>query len=112
MDYAVRAVEVFRHLKVSGDDACRICARQYLRSATSIGANLIEARSGESRRDFIHKCAIAQKEARESLYWLELMARSNLIPRVRLTPLIEETNELLSIITAIIRKAKASRPPP
>jgi four helix bundle protein len=106
MDYAVRAVQLFRHLKGKRDEVASIIGRQYLRAATSIGANLIEARGGESKRDFVHKCAIAQKEARESLYWLQLAARVQLVAAERLSPLIKETEELVSIITSIVRTAK------
>lgn len=80
--------------------------KQYLRSATSIGANLEEATSAESRLDFIHKYGIAQKEARESLYWLRLMSEAGVVSRTRLDPLISETEELISIITAILVKLK------
>jgi len=107
MDYAVRAIQFFRHLKRTRDDVGAILGKQYLRSATSIGANLIEARAGESRKDFVHKCSIAQKEARESLYWLELASRVELVKPIRLNPLIQETRELLAIITSIIRNTKA-----
>ena len=114
MDYAIRAVHFFRYLKSKRDDVGSIIGRQYLRAATSVGANLVEARSGESKKDFVHKCSIAQKEARESLYWLQLAARIELVPPNRLTPLINETNEILAVITTIIRNAKlrlARRPP-
>jgi four helix bundle protein len=107
MEYAVRAVQFFRHLKATKDEVALIIGRQYLRSATGIGANLVEARAGESRKDFIHKCTIAQKEARESLYWLELAAKVGLVSENRLAPLIQETRELLAIITRIVRNTKA-----
>jgi four helix bundle protein len=106
MEYAVRAVQFFRHLKAK-DEVALIIGRQYLRSATGIGANLVEARAGESRKDFIHKCTIAQKEARESLYWLELAAKVGVVSENRLAPLIQETRELLAIITRIVRNTKA-----
>lgn len=80
--------------------------KQYLRSATSIGAHVEEAQSGESRADFIHKYGIAQKEARESLYWLRLLAESGLVRSDRLTSIIRETEELIAIITAIIVRTK------
>jgi four helix bundle protein len=105
-EYALRAIKLFQHLKKDGDGAGIILARQFLRSATSIGANLIEARSGESRKDFVHKCAIAQKEARESKYWLTLLVKSGIIPVSRITNLAEETDEIIAIITAIIVKTK------
>ena len=78
----------------------------YLRCATSIGANLVEARSGEARKDFIHKCAIAQKEAREALYWLRLIETVGLISSGAIGPLIKETDEILRVVTAITRKTK------
>ena len=107
--YALRAVKLYRYLDDQRDSAGRLLAKQYLRAATSIGANLQEALSGESRADFIHKYAVAQKEARESLYWLELMAESGLVPRSRLDPLIQETNELIAILTTIIVKSKRAK---
>ena len=106
MDYAVRAVKFFRHLKSKRDEIGSIIGRQYLRSATSIGANLVEARCAESKKDFIHKCGVAQKEARESLYWLHLAARIEPVTPGRLEPLIGETEEILSVITRIIRNIK------
>jgi four helix bundle protein len=109
--YALRAVKLYRFLDEQKDSAGRLLAKQYLRAATSIGANLQEAISGERRADFIYKHGVAQKEARESLYWLELMAEGGLVPRSRLDPLIQETNELIAIITAIIVKSKRGRSP-
>lgn len=106
MQYAVRAINLFRHLKSQRDEVAAILGRQYVRSATSIGANLVEARGGESKRDFIHKCAVAQKEARESLYWLNLLARTKTVPPEHLLPMIHETDELIAIITAIIRNTR------
>ena len=80
--------------------------KQYLRAATSIGANIEEAQAGETRADFIHKYGIAQKEAKESHYWLRLLAESGIVPVRLFTPLMRETEELDAVITAIIRKAK------
>jgi four helix bundle protein len=89
--------------------ACWILGKQYLRSATSIGANIEEAQSGESREDFIHKYGIAQKEARERLYWLRLITESGMMTQRQVGPLLLETNELISVITAIIVHAKKNR---
>jgi four helix bundle protein len=108
LEYGIRAVRLFQFIKSLKEDAALIMAKQYLRSATSIGANLAEARAGETRRDFIHKCSIAQKEARESCYWLRLMAASGVVPSSRLSSLLAETNEIIAVITAILRNAKRS----
>jgi len=104
--YAMRAIKLHQALQELGDRSGWIIGKQYLRSATSVGALIEEAQSGESRADFIHKYCIAQKEAKESLYWLRLLAGTSILPRIRLVPIMEETNELIAVITAIIVKTK------
>jgi four helix bundle protein len=104
--YAIRAIRLHQALQELGDRAGWIIGKQYLRSATSVGALIEEAQSGESRADFIHKYCIAQKEGRECLYWLRLLAEKDILPRGRLAPIMEETNELIAVITAIIVKTK------
>ncbi len=106
IDYAVRAVALSKARRDSGDTAAVILARQFLRSATSVGANVAEAQSAESRADFVHKCAVARKEARESLFWLRVLERSGLMARERLSPLMQETDELHKILTTIILRTK------
>jgi len=56
-----------------------VLSKQLLRSATSIGANICEAISAESKNDFLHKMSISLKEARETKYWLELLQTSQLV---------------------------------
>ena len=107
MKYALRAIKLYQHLQKQKDGAGWIIGKQYLRAATSIGANVEEAQAGESRADFVHKLGIAQKEARESLYWLSLMEKSELVSSGRIAPLMKETRELLNVITAIILKTKS-----
>jgi len=104
--YALRAIKLFQHLRQKKDWSGWIIGEQYLKSATSIGANIEEAQSAESKLDFIHKMAIAQKESRESLYWLKLLAESGMVPKNKLEPLIDETEELISVITTIIVNSK------
>ncbi len=105
--YAPRAIKLYRYLQVRKDGAGRVIGKQYLRAACSIGANVEEAQSAESRADFIHKPSIAQKEARESTYWLKLLSESQIVKKEKLEPLIQETKELLAVITAIIVSTKA-----
>ncbi len=107
--YALRAIKLYQFLQERKDGAGWILGKQYLRSASSIGANIEEAQAGESRSDFIHKLGIAQKEARESLYWLRLLAESGIVPKNQLNPLMQETEELVAVITAIILKSKGKR---
>jgi four helix bundle protein len=104
--YALRAIKLHRFLQRSKDSAAWVLGKQYLKAATSIGANIEEGQAGESKSDFIHKYGIAQKEARESLYWLRLMSESGMVTRRRLQPLMKETEEVFAVVTAIILKAK------
>lgn len=105
-DYSLRAVKLYQFLQDRKPGVGWILGKQYLRAATSVGANIEEAQAAETKSDFIHKYGIAQKEARESHYWLRLLAESEIVSRQRLTPLMRETEELYAIITAIIRSAK------
>ncbi len=84
---------------------------QLLDSGTGIGSNLEEARAGQSRADFIAKARIALKEARESHYWLRLIERSGSVSPKRIHPLVQEANEIIAILTAIIKKASPPRKP-
>ncbi len=104
--YALRAIKLYQHLRRQKDDAGWVLGKQYLRSATSIGANIEEAQSGESRADFIHKYGIAQQEARESLYWLRLLGEPGIVSKDLLQSLMQETEELIAVITTIIVKSK------
>jgi four helix bundle protein len=104
--YAVRAVKVVRHLESKRDTATSVIARQFLRSAVSVGANLSEAQSAETKRDFVHKCTIALKEARESLYWLRLIVEANIVEENRMLGIMDETNQIVAILTTIIKKTK------
>ena len=110
--YALRAIRLYQFLQKGKDGAGWILGKQYLRAATSIGANVEEAQSGETKADFIHKYGIAQKETKESHYWLRLMADSEVVPAKRLSPLMRETEELYAVITAIIVKSKQGREGP
>ena len=104
--YALRAIKLYQHLQKQKDGAGWILGKQYLRAATSIGANIEEAQAGESRPDFVPKLGSAKKEARESLFWLRLLAESPILPRTQLEPLIRETEELIVVITSMILSTK------
>ena len=94
--------------------AARVLAPQLVRCGTSIGANLEEARGGESRPDFISKCSIALKEARETTFRMRVAERCQLGPRDRAAALTKEASEIAAILGAIVRNArrklKASKP--
>ena len=109
LDYGVRSVRLFRYLKASKDDAQIIIGKQFLRSATSVGANLAEMDCAETRADFIHKGSLAQEEARECLYWLKLLVRAELVPPARLVEIVDETTQLVAIICAIARNSRKGK---
>jgi four helix bundle protein len=78
--------------------------KQLTDAAMSIGANLEEARGAHSRADFHAKVRISLKEARESHYWLRLVAASSSIAASRFNGLIREANEIVAILTTIAKK--------
>ena len=69
----------------------------------SVGANVEEAQAGESTADFLHKMKIARKECREARYFLVRVANAELVHRDRLDKIIDEADQLVRILTAIIR---------
>jgi four helix bundle protein len=82
-------------------------ANQLLRSGTSIGANNAEASSAISKADFKSKSYIALKEARESLYWIELLKRNNYIDEKQYQSIYEDCEELVKILVSRCKKLDA-----
>ena len=82
-------------------------SKQILRAGTSIGANIRESKNAQSDLDFVNKLSIALKEADETAYWLELLVESELIERPVFDELHKEVNELIYMLTAIIKTKKA-----
>ncbi len=99
---AVRALS--RSLPI--DIANREDFRQIVRSSGSIGANYIEANDGLSRADFAYCIKVSKKEAKESIYWLRLLAESNPSSRLAILELTQEAEELMKIFGAILRKTE------
>ena len=104
-EFARRVVKLCQMLDQT-PGVSRTPAKQLLRSGTSICANVEEGQAGQSRADFLNKLSIACKEARETHYWLRLLAASKVIPEPRLAELLDEANQLIAILTTIIRKTK------
>ncbi len=87
----------------------RTLANQLLRSGTSIGANIEEGQAGQSRADFVSKYSIACKEARETNYWLRLLKRTEIVHEHKNKDLLEESNQLIAILTTIIKKTRQNQ---
>lgn len=79
-----------------------------MRAALSVGANTEEARGSTTKKEFARKMGIALSEAREALYWLRLISEGGLVPKSRLTLLVNESDELVRILVAIVKKSKLS----
>jgi len=88
----------------------RNAMNQLVNAASSIGANLEEGRAGQSKADFHAKLRIALKEARESHYWLRLIAGSGSIRPSRVAALIKESDEIVAILTTIAKKTNPRNP--
>jgi len=82
-----------------------VLSRQFLKSATSIGANVEEAIAGFSKRDFTSKMSIASKEARETLYWIKLIGASNWVA-FDFESLTKNCEELIRLLTAIVKTSQ------
>ncbi len=105
--FAVRIVNLFKFLKEKKKES--VLGMQILRSGTSIGANVREAMQAESKADFIHKLHIALKETAETGYWLELLLAGEFITKNQFDSLNKDCEELLKILTAIIKTTKSKK---
>ncbi|MCQ2375628.1 MAG: four helix bundle protein [Salinivirgaceae bacterium] len=104
--FAIRITKLNRFLIEEKNEY--VLSKQILRSGTSIGAMVREAEFSESKSDFVHKMAIAQKETNETIYWIDLLASVNYIDENLKESLQTDATELMKIITASIKTAKNS----
>lgn len=103
--FALKAIRAYTHLR---DQKEFVLSNQFIRSSTSIGANVEEALQGESRKDFIHKLSIAQKESFEAGYWIRLLKDSEYLQIEVADELTNDCVELQRIITAILKTTKCT----
>ena len=104
LDFAADVISLENRLKTSASSIHIF--NQLQRSATSAGANYSEACSAESQADFVHKMQIVLKEMRESFFWLKLLQRTEKIANEMIKPLIDESNEFISILVKSIYTSK------
>lgn len=105
--FAVRIVKLFQFLQTEKKEF--VMSKQMLRCGTAIGALVREAEQAESKADFIHKMAIAQKEANETEYWIELLFQSEYINQEQYQSIITGVNEIIKIIASIIITSKRNK---
>lgn len=103
-ELAVRDVNFYKYIVAEKKEF--IMSKQFLRFITSVGANVREAVNAQSKPDFIHKLAIAQKECDESMYWLEVLNVTDYISENEFKSMHEQSNEVLKIIRSIIITSK------
>lgn len=103
-DFAIRIVKMYQYLSSNKKEF--ILSKQLLRSGTSIGAMIREAEHAESKNDFIHKFAIAQKEANEVVYWLELLKATDYLNEKEFETIYNDAITILKLITSILKTSK------
>lgn len=102
-EFALNSINIYKDLINMKEF---ILSKQYLRSATSIGANIREANNAQSLPDFIHKLYISQKECDEAQYWLELLYASNYIDKMKFEKLMSNSSEIIKMLKSSILTSK------
>jgi four helix bundle protein len=105
--FAVRVVKLYQYLCEQKKEF--VLSKQLLRSGTSVGAMLREAEHAESKNDFVHKMAIAQKELNETIYWLELLKETAYLTTLEFETINSDAVEVIKLITSIIKSTKANK---
>ena len=104
LHFAIRILNLSKYLREEKKEF--LISNQIMRSGTNPGAMVREATQAESGKDFIHKLSIALKELNETQYWLELLKATNYISEKEFNSLIENSIELLKLLTASIKTKK------
>ena len=102
--FALRIIKLYKFISVEKKEF--VLSKQILRSGTSIGANIEEANHAQSKTDFIHKLAIAQKEAAETNYWLKLLRDSEFLTDKQAESLLIDCEELQKMLASAIKTSK------
>ena len=102
--FGLRTVKLYMYLRKQKVE--RELLIQFLKSGTSIGANVEEAIGAQSKADFIHKMGIAYKEARETLYWLKILRDAGLVEPKIAQSFIADVEELNKILASILKSSK------
>ena len=105
--YAIKIVQTYQHLNLNRREF--VLSKQLLRSGTSVGAMVREAKNSESRADFQHKLGIAQKECDESLYWLELLKETDYLTNEEFLSISFRAEEILKMIRSSILTSKSNK---
>lgn len=104
--FAVRIVRLYQFLVENKKEY--VLSKQLLRSGTSVGAMIREAEHAETKADFKHKMAIAQKEINETIYWLELLKETEYLTVTQFESINDDAIEIIKLLTSIIKSTKAN----
>ena len=104
IDFSVRIVRLSQYLYNEKHEY--VISKQIVRSGTSIGANLAEAQYGTSRKDFLAKCYISLKECSETLYWLEILLKTDYLSSEQYKSLSDDCLELKKIFISITKTTR------
>jgi four helix bundle protein len=104
--FAIRIVNLYKVITETKREF--VMSKQVYRSGTAVGALIREAQNAESKLDFIHKLAIAQKECDETMYWLELLKATNFISENEFDSISKDNLELLKMLKSSILTVKSS----
>jgi four helix bundle protein len=104
--FALRVLKVVASLP--NNVAGQVIGRQLARSGTSVGANVEEAQGAQSKAEFTRRMNIARSEALETRYWLRLVGDAGLVPKGRLTALVQESDAVVRILVKIVKHARGA----
>ena len=107
LDFAIRIVNLYKFLCTQKKEY--VLSNQVLRSGTSIGANLAESEMSQSAPDFIAKLHIALKEANETSYWLEVLAKSYYISPNQYKSINDDLRRIIGFLVNILKRIKGKR---
>ncbi len=102
---AIRIVRLYRSLPESRD--AQVIGTQLLRCGTSVGANYRAVCRARSKPDFISKVGVVLEESDETVFWLELLVETGIVPDSKLKELLQEARELTAIFTATQRTSRS-----
>ena len=102
--FTLRSIKLFQALPKT--EEARIFGKQFLRSASSVGANYWAVCRARSQAEFYAKLSITIEEADESLFWLEILGESEIIPESRLTELMKEAEEIVKVLSKARKNTK------
>lgn len=105
-NFAVRIVNLYRYISEIKNE--HILSKQFLRSGTSIGANIAEALCAISKKDFLAKMHIAFKECKETLYWLELLNKTEYLNDKEFKSIVEDCIEIEKMLSSITKTVRDS----